>query len=63
MDVTIKNGKLTIVADIDEKPEASASGKSLVLFSTRGNMVTNAQHGGKPVIVGLNVYIKADKKK
>ena len=55
--VTIANGKLTIIADL-ETPTPSASGKTLVVASSRGNMTTNALVDGKPVIIGLNAYIK-----
>jgi len=55
--VEIKNNQLHIIADI-ETPTPSASGKTLVVASTRGNMATTAQVDGKPVIIGLNAYIK-----
>jgi hypothetical protein len=38
-------------------PTPSASGKSLVVASTRGNAVTDCQIQGKPVTIGLNAYI------
>ena len=45
-------------------PTASASGKTLVVASSHGNMVTDAEveHNGKKhrVTIGLNAYIKAD---
>ncbi|MDQ1257373.1 MAG: hypothetical protein QG656_1977 [Candidatus Hydrogenedentes bacterium] len=57
MNVEIKDNKLFIEIDLDE-PKPSASGKTLVIASTRGNAVTTAEIDGKPVIVGLNAYIK-----
>lgn len=57
MEVTIKNNKLYIEIDL-EKPTPSSSGKTLVVASTHGNMVTSAMIDGKPVIIGLNAYIK-----
>jgi len=57
MDVKIENGKLTIVIDIQE-PAPSASGKTLVVATTHGNVVTECVVDGKPVVVGLNAYIK-----
>lgn len=57
MDVKIENGKLTIVIDIQE-PTPSASGKTLVVATTHGNVVTECVVDGKPVVVGLNAYIK-----
>ncbi len=55
--VEIKDNKLFIEIDL-EKPTPSASGKTLVVASTHGNTVTSAEVDGKPVIVGLNAYIK-----
>ena len=57
MKVEIKDDKLYIEIDM-EKPTPSASGKTLVIASTRGNAVTTAKVDGKPVIIGLNAYIK-----
>lgn len=49
---------LTIVIDTQE-PEPSASGKTLVIASTHGNVPTDVIINGKPVTIGLNAYIKA----
>ncbi|HQM30870.1 MAG TPA: hypothetical protein PLR20_16100 [Syntrophales bacterium] len=57
MKVEVKDNKLFIEIDL-EKPTPSASGKTLVVASTRGNVVTDAQVEGKPLVVGLNAYIK-----
>jgi hypothetical protein len=57
MEVQIKDNKLCIEIDL-ETPKPSASGKTLVVASTRGNVVTSAEVDGKPVIIGLNAYIK-----
>ncbi|MCX6159040.1 MAG: hypothetical protein NTY74_13755 [Ignavibacteriae bacterium] len=57
MDVKIENGKLTIVIDLQE-PTPSASGKTLVVATTHGNVVTECIVDGKPVVIGLNAYIK-----
>jgi hypothetical protein len=57
MNVEIKNNKLYIEIDL-EKPTPSSSGKTLVVASTRGNVVTSAEVDGKPVTIGLNAYIK-----
>ena len=56
--VVIKDGAIVITLPVNDPPEASASGKSLVVASTHGNMVTDAIINGKPVIVGVNAYIK-----
>jgi len=57
MKVEVKDNKLFIEIDL-EKPTPSSSGKTLVVASTRGNVVTDAQVEGKPLVVGLNAYIK-----
>lgn len=57
MTVEIKGNKLCIEIDL-EAPTPSASGKTLVVASTRGNTVTSAEVDGKPVIIGLNAYVK-----
>jgi len=53
----IEGNKLIITADL-ETPTPSASGKTLVVASTRGNKETDVVIDGKPVIIGLNAYIK-----
>ncbi len=55
--VEIRDKKLYIEIDLEE-PTPSSSGKTLVVASTHGNTVTDAQVNGKPVTIGLNAYIK-----
>ena len=55
--VEIKENKLFIEIDL-EKPTPSSSGKTIIVASTHGNTVTAAEVDGKPVIIGLNAYIK-----
>ncbi len=57
MKVEIKNGKLVVEIDINNPPIPSASGKTLVVASSRGNQPTTATVNGKAVVVGLNAYI------
>jgi len=52
----IEGRKLIITADL-ETPTPSASGKTLVVASTRGNMKTDVLVEGKPLTIGLNAYI------
>ncbi len=47
---------LVITADLEE-PTPSASGKSLMVASTRGNMKTDVMIDGKPLTIGFNAYI------
>jgi hypothetical protein len=54
--VDLKAKTLTLVLDLEE-PTPSASGKTLVVASSRGNSRTDAQVNGKPLVVGVNAYI------
>jgi hypothetical protein len=58
MKVEIKNGNLIITIPLNASPVPSASGKTLVVASSHGNMVTSAIIDGKPITVGVNAYIK-----
>lgn len=57
MEVKIENGKLIISIDM-QAPTSSATGKTLVVATTHGNVTTDCVIDGKPVVVGLNSYIK-----
>lgn len=57
MNVTIENNELVIRLPL-ERPTPSASGKTLVVASTHGNMKTAAQVDGKQVTIGVNAYIQ-----
>jgi hypothetical protein len=48
---------LTLVLKLQE-PTPSASGKTLVVASTHGNVPTDVKIEGHTVIVGVNAYIK-----
>jgi hypothetical protein len=52
-----KGNTLTIVIDL-EAPRPSASGKTIVIASTHGNIETPAKFNGKTVVVGLNAYVR-----
>ncbi len=54
----IKAGILTVKIPVNEKPEPSATGKTLVVASSHGNQTTTVMVDGKPLIIGLNAYIK-----
>jgi len=58
MKAQIKEGKLIIELECNKKPVKSASGKTLVVASSHGNQPTAAVVDGKPVIIGVNAYIK-----
>lgn len=56
MKVEVKNGHLIITIPMQE-PAPSASGKTLVVATTRGNRVTEVEIEGKPLIIGLTAYV------
>jgi hypothetical protein len=53
----IEKGNLIITIPL-QTPTPSASGKTLVVASSRGNVSTTAVVDGKPVTIGVNAYIK-----
>jgi hypothetical protein len=57
MTARIVGNKLVIEIPINAVPVPSSSGKTLVIASTHGNKVTDAQVNGKNVVLGLNAYI------
>ena len=57
MHAEIKDGQLVITINLNP-PRPSASGKTLVVASTGGNVATSATIDGKPITIGLNAYIK-----
>jgi hypothetical protein len=55
-----KNGSKVLRIEIPlQRPTPSASGKTMVIATTHGNVQTGAVIDGKPVIVGMNAYIRA----
>ena len=58
MQVELKNNKLVITIDVNVKPTPSASGKTLVVATSHGNQQTTVTIDGKPLIVGVNAYIR-----
>jgi len=58
MTAEIRGKQLIITLDLQD-PKPSATGKTLVVASSRGNQPTTATINSKPVIVGVNAYIKA----
>ena len=59
MNVEQKGNKIVITIDAEKKPSPSASGKTLVVASSHGNQATGVVIDGKPLIVGVNAYVRA----
>ena len=57
MTAKVVGNNLVIEIPLNAVRVPSASGKTLVVASTYGNKVTEAQVNGKNVVVGLNAYI------
>lgn len=57
MKVSIEKNELVIRIDLIE-PRPSGSGKTMVVATTSGNVVTDVQHPKlkKPIKIGLNAY-------
>jgi len=53
VEITMKDKKMIITVDLSVKGTPSASGKSLVIGSTKGNVEVGGSSGVK---VGVNVY-------
>lgn len=49
---------LIITLDLQE-PTPSASGKTIVIASTHGNQPVGINVQGKPLVVGVNAYLRA----
>lgn len=63
MTAEIKNGKLTIVLPVNETPQPSASGKTLVVASTHGNKTfEECKVNDMPLVIGVNAYIYKEKR-
>lgn len=54
----IEGKTLVVRIPLNEPPQPSATGKTLVVASTHGNQVTAATVNGKAITLGLNAYIK-----
>ena len=54
MKVRVEDGKLIIEIEIEKTPRPSASGKTLVVATTRGFRATEAQVDGKPLSLSIN---------
>ena len=53
----VEGGKLILTLDM-QQPTPSRTGKTRVVASTHGNQPTTVMVDGKPVIVGVNAYIR-----
>jgi hypothetical protein len=62
-DLTVTREGDTLVIRLSiNAPTPSASGKTLVVASTRGNQKTSLQIDGKDLYLGVNAYVYAEPK-
>ena len=62
-DLTVtREGDMLVIRIPITTPTPSASGKTLVVSSTRGNQKTGTQIDGKDLYLGLNAYVYAEPK-
>jgi hypothetical protein len=62
-DLTVtREGEMLVIRIPIAKPTPSASGKTLVVASTRGNQKTGVQIDGKDLYLGVNAYVYAEPK-
>jgi hypothetical protein len=57
-----RDGDTLVIRIPIKKPTPSASGKTLVVASTRGNQKTAVQIDGKDLYLGVNAYVYAEAK-
>ena len=57
MKVTIENNELVIRIPVQNPPQPSKSGKTLIVATSSGNVTTSCMVDGKAVIIGLNAYV------
>jgi hypothetical protein len=57
-----RDGDMLVIRIPISKPTPSASGKTLVVASTRGNQKTSLQIEGKDLYLGVNAYVYAEPK-
>jgi hypothetical protein len=57
MKVTVEKNELTIRIPL-QTPTPSKSGLTKIVATSGGNVATSVIVDGKPVIIGLNAYIK-----
>jgi hypothetical protein len=60
MEVKVEKDVLVIRIPIRKDPKPSASGKTIVLASSSGNVKTGVKYKDKEIVIGLNAYYKSE---
>ena len=58
MKVEEKGNDIVITIPRNKKPVPSASGKTLIVASSHGNVPTSLQHNGDVISAGVNVFAR-----
>ena len=58
MKVTVEKDEIVIRVSKNPKPVLTPSKKSFMVASSHGNMPTNIQIDDRPLIIGVNCFIK-----
>jgi hypothetical protein len=57
MRATVEGNELVIRIPMLSEPTRSKSGKTMLVATTNGNVMTEATVNRKPITIGLNAYI------
>jgi len=60
METSIENGCLVVRIPLESPPRPSSTGKTLLVATTGGNVLTTAKVDGKAITLGLNAYVRKD---
>lgn len=63
MKLQITDTEIIITVPLDKNPQLSSTGKSRLLYSSRGTIKTDQDYNGHPISVGLNVMASVRKVK
>ena len=61
MKCTIEGKELVVRIPLNDPPQRSATGKTMVVASSHGNQPTECKVDGQTVVVGMNAYYKPAK--
>ena len=56
----VKDGRIVIDAPLTLPGIPSKSGKSMVVYTTNGNITLDVDIDGEPLRAGINIYYRAD---
>lgn len=59
MKAVLEGNELVIRLPVNHNPQPSKTGKTLIVATSNGNKATTVQVAGRPVVIGVNAYIKA----